>query len=430
VNVRINKGPTFRAGAISLLYLTAGTVAAVLFVISGDNSYFRPAHLIFVAGLAALAISTNMISVFIKGFLGDWGGVCLFAFLSYYLIMALGYPHDRISSDHIRYLYSSVIPGVLIGFVAFGNISLAHFREARLVPLRLRRFMVVAPTTTALFAYVLLIVAALGLLLMIRRTDIFLITNLVESDYIAYQLFGNYMLLAYCVAFSIAYAVYVSAPAVTGRFLSFVGAQGLIAVGVGTSLALVGSTKELVALILMAGFTVHYAKPRDWIFRGTRVRLRNATLVALIVMLLGILVLWRLWSGFELPPLALFGFQEGISILSHPSLVSRIDILLDSGLAQLSLSPVMGDLGAEQMGGGAGRYIHSLISVQSHLGLIGTVALLGYLVHRFHWLYKANCCESLKVVAPVILGIAAIATFFVWMPFWFLIGALLAPRSS
>ena len=80
MTVRVEKWPTFRVGAVSLLYLTAGLAATVLLVVSGDNSYFRPAHLAFVVALAVLAISTNMASVLIKRFLGNWGGLCLFGF--------------------------------------------------------------------------------------------------------------------------------------------------------------------------------------------------------------------------------------------------------------------------------------------------------------------------------------------------------------
>ncbi|OGQ53064.1 MAG: hypothetical protein A3J24_05070 [Deltaproteobacteria bacterium RIFCSPLOWO2_02_FULL_53_8] len=430
MTVRVEKWPTFRVGAVSLLYLTAGLAATVLLVVSGDNSYFRPAHLAFVVALAVLAISTNMASVLIKRFLGNWGGLCLFGFLFYYLIMATGYPNERISNDHIRYLYSSVIPGFLIGFVAFGYISPASFRAVRIFPSGLRRFMVAAPIVIALFAYILLVVATFIPLVAIRRTDIFLITNLVEDDDIAYQLFGTYMLLAYCVAFSLAYRLYARGPAVTGRFLGFVSVQSLVAVVVGMSLALVGSTKELVALILMLVLTIAYAKPRNWIFRGTTVRLRNAALLAVLVTVCGGVVVWRWLSGFDLPPLALFGFQENTSILRHPSLVSRMDILFGAGLAQLSLSPILGDLGAEHIVGGAGRYIHSLISVQSHLGAIGAVCLLGFLVHRLHRIYGVGRHEALKVIAPPILFVAVMATFFVWMPFWFVVGALFAPYVS
>ena len=131
-----------------------------------------------------------------------------------------------------------------------------------------------------------------------------------------------------------------------------------------------------------------------------------------------------------LPHLRIFGFSQNTSLLENESLVSRIDIFMNTGIDQLSINPLFGNLGADYIVGQPGSYIHSIISVQSHLGMIGTFLLLGYLLHRFYRLYVNDGRSVLKIITPPILFISFIGTFFTWLVFWFLVGALFAPRKD
>jgi len=135
-------------------------------------------------------------------------------------------------------------------------------------------------------------------------------------------------------------------------------------------------------------------------------------------------------SDIELPMLRIFGFQGEASLLENPSLISRVEILQGVGIKQLSINPVFGNLGAEYIVGRPGEYIHSLISVQSHLGIIGSFLLFAYLLHRLYRLYANSCRFVLKMITPPILFISFIGTFFTWVVFWFLAGALFAPRKD
>lgn len=422
---------SFRADTIALLYLTAGLAATMVLVLARDNAYFRPAQLAFAAALMMLSVSTNVVSVLIKQFVGNVGGLCLLWFLAYYLLMAAVYPVVDVSQDHLRYWYAYVIPGFLLGVVTFGRIDLAPLREFRQLSPGIRSGVAALGTAIAMLAYLLVAGISLISLFSIRRADIFLISAVYPDDDLAlYQAFGAYVLLAHTVAVAIGFSQYLRTPATTRRFLGFVGVQSGLAMIAGTSLALMGSNKELVALVVMLALTVVYAKPPHWIFKGTKVRLRNAALLWVLGSAAAGLAVWHSASGFELPPLRIFGFEEGTSIFMSRSLLSRIEILVGPGVGQLSLSPILGDLGAEHRVGGAGTYIHSIISIQSHLGIVGTISLGGYFLDRFLRYYKADGAVTLKVVGPPILFVSAIATFFVWMPFWFLVGALFAPRLS
>ena len=119
--------------------------------------------------------------------------------------------------------------------------------------------------------------------------------------------------------------------------------------------------------------------------------------------------------------------NEDLGIAST-SIGSRLQILFESGIEQLAINPLTGDLAAEEIVGNPGGYIHSILSVQSHLGIIGSVLLFCFLAERLIELYRSGDNAILKVVTPPIVLMAVIGTFFTWMPLWFLIGALYTVR--
>lgn len=121
--------------------------------------------------------------------------------------------------------------------------------------------------------------------------------------------------------------------------------------------------------------------------------------------------------------------SDGLSI-GGTSLQNRIAILLESGLRQLSVNPLFGDLGVDHVVGNPGGYIHSIFSVQSHLGLVGSILLFCYLAERLLTLYRSKGNAVLKVTAIPVMLMAVMATFFTWMPLWFLIGALYTVRRQ
>jgi hypothetical protein len=116
--------------------------------------------------------------------------------------------------------------------------------------------------------------------------------------------------------------------------------------------------------------------------------------------------------------------------VANRSLQARLQILMESGAEQLSLNPLLGDLAADHVVGNPGGYIHSIVSVQSHLGVIGSILLFGFLLERLIFLYRSRGNLILKAITPPIMAMAVFATFFTWMPLWFLIGALFALRHA
>jgi len=425
MKVYSNNNSAYRLEFIALIYFTLVLFASVNLILTGDNSYFWKAHFVFIASFIIILFSTNALSLLLTQFLGNFGGVCLLCFLFYYLIMTLGYPNSQITSDHLYYITRAVIPGFLLGFVFLGKIEILRVREFPKLSQSIRSILLNSPMIVSLLFYLLLVIAILATMWSIRRTDIFLITNVAELDQLYYQTFGRYALLAFIGALMILYYYLKPKRNYYIIFCFIVICLGFI---ISITLALVGSNKELVALVLILFMCIIYAKPKHFLIKHQKIYLKNLFIVLLVLLLCS--TAWFYVSGIELPYLRIFGFQESTSILENRSLISRIEMLMGTGIEQIAINPVFGNLGAEHIVGGPGGYIHSLISVQSHLGMIGTFLLLGYLIHRLYRLYANDGRSALKMITPSILFISFIGTFFIWLPFWFLIGALFAPRKD
>ena len=193
-------------------------------------------------------------------------------------------------------------------------------------------------------------------------------------------------------------------------------------------MAITGATKEPVAVFLILLMCIIYAKPKNYIIKHNKIRLTTLFNLLFILLFSGVVLFYVL--NLELPYLKIFGYEEQKSLLENQSLIDRINIFLDTGIDQLSINPLFGNLGAEHIVGSSGDYIHSIISVQSHLGIIGSLFLLGYLIHRLFRIYAIEGRSVLKMITPPILFISIIGTFFTWFGFWFLMGALFAPRKD
>lgn len=152
-----------------------------------------------------------------------------------------------------------------------------------------------------------------------------------------------------------------------------------------------------------------------------RARLR-ALAFALLIMLL---------FGFLLQYLSILGLirieyiqEEGFYI---SSLASRIE-LWKTFPDQFQVAPWSGSFSAELIAGpGPGYYQHSLpLSLLTHTGVLGTTLFtmglcLVFLsrIRGFGLLYYENVTQILLISALIV---SSIATFFSWLPLWFMLG--------
>lgn len=138
-----------------------------------------------------------------------------------------------------------------------------------------------------------------------------------------------------------------------------------------------------------------------------------------------------LLGDFDISQFRIFGFGSG----GNSSIDSRIRILKESFIIQLAYNPVLGNAIVDDLTTGAGTYTHSLISLLTHLGLVGTGLFVIMIFFIYSDIYTPiSMCNNyyhtnsyaffrLFIISSVII-FTLFTAFFTWMPLWFSIGLL------
>lgn len=158
--------------------------------------------------------------------------------------------------------------------------------------------------------------------------------------------------------------------------------------------------------------------------------------VVMTILLIVAVALVLSFTQLEPEQFRIFGFAEGR--FGGDSIASRLRILSNNFITQFAHSPVFGNMRADDLTTGPGTYAHSLVSLLSHLGIVGTLLFLAYVTRVFReigstetylWSYFRNVDIGMFrfMVLGIIAAFALIATFFTWMPLWFALGVLCPP---
>ncbi|MCX9535879.1 hypothetical protein IG535_15990, partial [Vibrio cholerae] len=169
---------------------------------------------------------------------------------------------------------------------------------------------------------------------------------------------------------------------------------------------------------------------------------KNLSLMALIglAIFVGALVLIIGISGFDITSLRLLGFGSG----SNTSLLSRVDILLETGANQLNYAPFFGNMNVAYLTtGNTGQTIHSFFPyVMANLGLVGLLVVLTLFTNVLLQLYRETKQAKytglygyqLSMVALYsiflflyILLFANLSTGIEWPVLWFTLGFISKP---
>lgn len=118
--------------------------------------------------------------------------------------------------------------------------------------------------------------------------------------------------------------------------------------------------------------------------------------------------------------LRIFGFGTG----SYSSFESRIEIFKDNFLLHFSYNPLFGNMAVDEITTGKGTYVHSLISLLTHTGILGAFL---FIMHIYR-IFKTDNNQStplsrlylLTILVTISLSLAS--TFFLWIPMWFSLG--------
>jgi hypothetical protein len=160
--------------------------------------------------------------------------------------------------------------------------------------------------------------------------------------------------------------------------------------------------------------------------------------IALVVLLCSV-VIWV--TGFDLMSIRFFGFGSG----SNSSLISRIEILMNTGLDQLAYAPIFGNMNvAYYTTGSSGRTLHTFLPyVMANLGIVGffmVLALFGFVIRQlmrevaarntgnfFNDFFLANLALYSICIFMFLFLFANIATGVTWSVLWFTLGLVSKP---
>ena len=114
------------------------------------------------------------------------------------------------------------------------------------------------------------------------------------------------------------------------------------------------------------------------------------------------------------------------------ALIAAYDAFRDNFITQFSYNPLFGNMRVDLLTTGQGTYVHSLLSLLTHLGLVGFTLFVLFL--RSLYLQIARPDQRLQgelkksyllfrlfaLVAILLAGL--VSAFFVWTPLWFCVG--------
>lgn len=340
--------------------------------------------------------------------------------LGWYMLRQLFEPVAVATGYHYYELTGAVLPGVVLGAALATDLwrplgwPLADARRQRYA-VALRRALVLngmVALATALF------------LLSRARDNIFLISAILLPGADSYQVLGD-MLTINLVSVLVLLRTGAAADAhgrtpMSTRLLAGFAVWAAAA----TSAVLLGSNKLLLVCLMVALFV---ALPMF-----ARLARRRPLTLAFSLAAVGVAA-WVHLAGLEEGALAdllaltrLLDYGNVESLLDTPSIASRLEILQGCAAQQFALGPLFGDLAAEYRTCGEGHYLHSLVSVQTHLGLVGTLLFLGAVALGAWNLGGDPALRRLRPVLAIVLFVALASAFFTWLPVWHALALLAA----
>lgn len=301
-------------------------------------------------------------------------------FLLFVLWVALRVIVDLGDMEHLKQLTVATTGGILLFFLlgTFARKALDTLTNANLKLTSSKTLLL-----TFLLVSTLIFLSFKGRLL--DRDDIFYISG-VEGGY---QRPGNFLIMLFVMA-SFTFISITSHPRTRKRINLFVW-LGIYSIGMVLAVIssqMIGSnaaTANLLAIYLMtcvlALLSFNKNIRQAFYNKNLRLPLSKQTFKKLIkyaitalVAVIFLAVIAIQVTGFDLSKTRAFGFGTG----SNSSVTSRFDILLETGAAQMSYAPFLGNVNvAELTTGNAGRTLHNFIpNLLAELGLVGLLIAL------------------------------------------------------
>lgn len=180
------------ARGLALLYISTIIFGLTYFTVTGDNTLLRPAHIVFAFCIVLLMRARGFVPRALLPVAFSWKATAFAFFLIYALVMALIHWDREISASFVRSFFDRLLPGILLGYVAFGRYGL----ESGWV-YRRRKFI----DFIGLMSFAAVLYHAAINIFPLVRDDIFLISA--PEGEVFYQLYGVYLVIGICVVLRI-----------------------------------------------------------------------------------------------------------------------------------------------------------------------------------------------------------------------------------
>jgi len=157
-------------------------------------------------------------------------------------------------------------------------------------------------------------------------------------------------------------------------------------------------------------------------------RVRASMVVVLVLAFAGLFAALQ-YLKIDVSRFRIMGFKSG----SISSFDTRSEIFRNNFIEHLAYNPFFGNAQVEVLTTGVGTYVHSLLSIITHLGFFGFFLFLLFLRQIYleiiqikpgqRSLYNDRSFGFYRLLAMgSILVFALISAFYTWMPLWFAIG--------
>lgn len=402
----------FLGGLLAALVCFYGLLVSVTMAVRGDRGPLRSPELVLLMVLLGVTVLSDLGHRAVAHLTRNVVAVALVLFLAHFLLGVLRVPPQE-GIVLLRSYLPMMAQGFLIGFVAGSGVRLR-------VAVPGRRWV-----SSAAGAALVATIGFWGLItFMLRSTRAFIRTDVLRltlHDAGYYQILADYYAIAAAIVVGLQLVWYESLEKDGRRFIAFAGlmvVQGVVSFLV---LQLFGSNKGPVLVALICASGIAAAKPPQWVFRSSRLRIRGfASMVVLAALLLGSV---SAIGSLNLPAMRILDYGRAQGVFGSSSVTARTRLWVEEGVSQLAQNPLLGDPGIGLLDG---AYAHSIVSVQTHLGIIGTSLLLFVLSVGFFRLRQHRGAGPIRVAVVPILSVGAVSSFFVWLPLWFAIGGLAA----
>ncbi len=405
---------------IGLLLVVAygfyGSYLESLNILQGSKGSLRSAEFVLALGFVALLAGTNLSMRLVRIVSRPRSEWLMIGFLLYFMARLVSLDAS-FQGQYFVYLVTQIGVGLVVGYLAFVPL------KSRVFPIS-RVYSYIGTRQSQWHAWAIVAMSILGLVLLASQIGLW--SNVlgriqwlfVNNEY--YQDFSDFLGIAMsCLVGAQLY--YHERLRDHGLPYSVLAIALLLQLGLALiCVQFVGSNKGAVWMAGLAAMAIYFVWPRT--SRGRpRMTLGGISLILLFAISCTLVFLF-LWTDINLINFRL-GRSVDTGVVEGSGLGIRIEQIRMQALSQMDRSPFLGDLSIVD-------YMHSsLISVQTHLGFVGSVLFWGFILAKLKRLYSGPGNTAQKAIVPPIIAVSVISSVFYWMPLWFAVGVLMTIRN-